>query len=589
MQAKKEITQHAQAAKMIRGYLKEMGIKGSVTSSSFSMGNSVDVDVQDLDPATRKALEDRCEPHEYGTFDGMTDSTGFKNQGLNIPQAKYVHVTCSYSDEVRQAAWDVIREYCAKHTEFTDLPVDVNDAFRARIWHNDGQTELNQFLNGSTSWLKAESAAFWAARKPKADVITLPTGAQVVGTHIEEHVHTKHGFTMHMVILGAKVTKGQFTTFLDLAKAMGGWYSKAWGTTPGGFAFKEAELAQAFMANIGALAANDSGEPSPTPPKAPAPAKLPNLAEKFRGLAEGLQAKIIHAFGDRLTNTPKRMREAQSARNEGMRLERTQKALLALATLHEAGTVPQELAGIRSKADVYERMRSKMRESTGYYDAGVDLGQPPEGADATTLALWSLLSDRTPEQKVAEELKQKLDKLKFTSIPGYFPTPPAIVQDMIDRAQLRAGMTILEPSAGSGAIACAVEDYMEGEVTVVVMERNYSLCEVLRLRGFNAEPVDFMEQQPGTFGFDRVIMNPPFEKQQDIDHVLHAFKFLKPGGRLVAIMSPSFQYHSGSKAEAFRAWIEQSGGEVTAIPAGAFKESGTDVATVMVVVDKEEA
>lgn len=585
MQVQKEMTQHAQAAKMIRGYLKEMGIKGFVTSRSFSMGNSVDVDVQDLDPATRKALEDRCEPHEYGAYDGMTDCSGAKNQGLGIPQAKYVHVRCDYSDELRQVAWDVIREYCAKHTDFTDLPADVKDAWKARFWNNDGQTELNQFLNGSTTWLKAESAAFWAARKPKADVITLPTGAPVVGTHIEEHVHTKRGFTMHMVILGGKVDRDVFDVYLSQCKMLGGWYSKAWGTTPGGFAFKEAEMAQAFMANIGALAANDSGDPSPTPPNTPAPARLPNLAEKFRGLAEGLQSKIDHAFGDRLTNTPKRMREAQSTRNEGMRLERTQKALLALAALHEAGTVPQELAGIRSKADVYDRMRSKMRESTGYYDAGVDLGQPREDADATTLALWSLLSDRTPEQEAAEELKQKLDKLKFASIPGYFPTPKPIVKMMMERADIRLNHIVLEPSAGHGAIAEEVPEC----TLLVTLEVNYSLCEILQLKGFEVYQKDFLEHQPGELQFHRIVMNPPFEKQQDIDHVLHAFKFLKPGGRLVAIMSPSFQYHSSRKAAEFRSWIDERGAEVTPIAAGAFKESGTDVATVMVVIDKEEA
>ena len=35
--------------------------------------------------------------------------------------------------------------------------------------------------------------------------------------------------------------------------------------------------------------------------------------------------------------------------------------------------------------------------------------------------------------------------------------------------------------------------------------------------------------------YDTIVMNPPFEKFQDIDHVRHAFDLLKPGGRVVAI------------------------------------------------------
>ena len=42
---------------------------------------------------------------------------------------------------------------------------------------------------------------------------------------------------------------------------------------------------------------------------------------------------------------------------------------------------------------------------------------------------------------------------------------------------------------------------------------------------------DFMKARVPMDGaqFDAVVMNPPFEKQADIDHVLHAYKMLKPG------------------------------------------------------------
>ncbi len=36
-------------------------------------------------------------------------------------------------------------------------------------------------------------------------------------------------------------------------------------------------------------------------------------------------------------------------------------------------------------------------------------------------------------------------------------------------------------------------------------------------------------------GFDKILMNPPFENGADIRHIMHALGMLKPGGRLVAI------------------------------------------------------
>jgi hypothetical protein len=83
----------------------------------------------------------------------------------------------------------------------------------------------------------------------------------------------------------------------------------------------------------------------------------------------------------------------------------------------------------------------------------------------------------------------------------------------------------------------------------------------------------------------RTPVNPPFERQQDIDHVLHAFKFLKPSGRLVAIMSASVTFRENKKTLEFREFIRQHG-HLEHNPEGSFKESGTMVNTVTVVLYK---
>jgi len=84
---------------------------------------------------------------------------------------------------------------------------------------------------------------------------------------------------------------------------------------------------------------------------------------------------------------------------------------------------------------------------------------------------------------------------------------------------------------------------------------------------------------------DRVLMNPPFEKGQDIDHVRKAFDALKPGGRLVAVMSPGPFFRSDRKAAEFRRWFSGLGGRKVELPNGAFKASGTTASSVLAVID----
>jgi protein-L-isoaspartate O-methyltransferase len=218
----------------------------------------------------------------------------------------------------------------------------------------------------------------------------------------------------------------------------------------------------------------------------------------------------------------------------------------------------------------------------GYHSYYADMGRPAAGASPEALQLWALLSDKSEEEQRADELRQRIEGLQFSNIPGYFPTPPAVVDMMLDYAQIEPHHSVLEPSAGHGAI---VERIPEDCLTVVY-EINHTLCEILQLRGFDARPTDFLEES-GEFKFDRVMMNPPFEKQQDIAHVLHAFGRLKPGGRLVSVMSASTFYRSNNNTTAFRQWLEDSGAEVVDLPEGSFKESGTGVNAKLVIIDKE--
>lgn len=532
------------------------------------MGNSVHVTVYDLPPAEYKAVNEFCSPYQYGHFNGMEDIYEYSNSRDDIPQTKYLHIKNEFSDEIRQKAWDVIRAaYCAAE----DAPESISEINNFRVDNEWADAFLYRFLNGSL--YGDEPAKFWESRA----VVAAPAAAPVsgVGYTIEEHTHTKRGFQMFIVILSDRVERDEFKALLVTAKSLRGWYTRAWQSTPGGFAFKDSDAAQSFADTLTGSTPPTDG--TPTPPRKPI-----NNAPKLRELADNMQPAIDNKLGDRLTNTPKRQREAGEARNEGRRLQRTQDALRALADLHDAGTVPAELVGVTSKKAVYDLVKTNIDYSGGYYDHGRDSGEPADTSVAA-VAIWSLISGQSEESKAADALRDKIASLQFANIPGYFPTPPAVVSLMLEHSRVEPGQTVLEPSAGSGNIADAVK---EAGASVECFEVHCTLAEILRAKGHTVTGADFIAKPPGV-KYDAVLMNPPFEKGQDIEHVKAAFDTLNGNGRLVSVMSPGPFFRSDRKAVEFREWFDNHGGEKIELPEGAFKESGTGVSTVMIVIDKD--
>lgn len=76
-------------------------------------------------------------------------------------------------------------------------------------------------------------------------------------------------------------------------------------------------------------------------------------------------------------------------------------------------------------------------------------------------------------------------------------------------------------------------------------------------------------------------MNPPFTRKTDAKHVNHAFIYwLKRGGLLTSIVCDDGQDRKDLAA------IDSSFQIVQRIPAGSFKESGTNVATLVIQLSK---
>lgn len=169
---------------------------------------------------------------------------------------------------------------------------------------------------------------------------------------------------------------------------------------------------------------------------------------------------------------------------------------------------------------------------------------------------------------------------------GFFPTPDDLADDIISDAYIRDGDRVLEPNAGTGALSRrALES--GGRVTCIEVQPHLALQLEQDDRYEAVINMDFLAISPElTQFFDRVVMNPPFDRGRDIDHVSHAIEFLAPGGLLIAIMSAGTEFRSDSKATAFRTKIERYGGRFHDLPAGSFAEAGTMVNTVVLTLRK---
>jgi predicted RNA methylase len=219
--------------------------------------------------------------------------------------------------------------------------------------------------------------------------------------------------------------------------------------------------------------------------------------------------------------------------------------------LEHSGVVPIDQQGVGGKE----------------FDAPKD--QSTDGFDNAVLDYYS-------NQKLNSRNREGVD---------YFPTPEPLGYKMMEWANMGEGDTVMEPSAGHGAIA----RYAPKGNQMVAIEPSQSLFAKLQLKagGLGRKFVNtIFENYDISNKHDVVVMNPPFGTAgaTAIAHLGKAFKHLEEGGRVVAIIP------RGSTDKKFDKWIE---GEKTAVmraevelPDIVFKQAGTKVVCRVVVVDK---
>jgi hypothetical protein len=169
----------------------------------------------------------------------------------------------------------------------------------------------------------------------------------------------------------------------------------------------------------------------------------------------------------------------------------------------------------------------------------------------------------------------------------FFATPDDLADELVKLAEINNLHTILEPSAGQGSIINAIQRYY-GKGRMV---HCYELMPVNQAILKKISRIDFLGDDFLNCNyfdkFDRIIANPPFSKNQDIQHIYKMYDCLKSGGRIVTIASKHWQLSNNKTETEFRNWLNSVNAEINEIPAGKFKDSGTMISSVMIIINKK--
>jgi hypothetical protein len=154
----------------------------------------------------------------------------------------------------------------------------------------------------------------------------------------------------------------------------------------------------------------------------------------------------------------------------------------------------------------------------------------------------------------------------------YYPTPIAVVDKIVADLGNIKGQRILEPSCGCGRFLDALR---RAGGDCFGIEYDPGRAEQARAKGHRVFRGNFLEAPP-TKDRDLVVMNPPFYGRHYAKHIWHALKFLKPGGKLVAILPASARYDHGELDDLKPRWSD--------LPVGSFSESGTNINTTVCTI-----
>ena len=163
----------------------------------------------------------------------------------------------------------------------------------------------------------------------------------------------------------------------------------------------------------------------------------------------------------------------------------------------------------------------------------------------------------------------------------FFPTPQKIVDIAQELLEHDDNSRILEPSCGIGNLVKGLEKFVDA------VEINEDCVKELKDKGIKVVKGDFLEETPKRY--DYIIMNPPFGNRNDCKHTIRAYKdWLNNGGVLVSITSSGLMNNSDKYSKEFSELYKKSGVYQEIFDCGEFKESGTNISTMISKFIKNE-
>lgn len=168
----------------------------------------------------------------------------------------------------------------------------------------------------------------------------------------------------------------------------------------------------------------------------------------------------------------------------------------------------------------------------------------------------------------------------------FFATPKEVAETVVNLATFGDKTRILEPSAGRGALINEINSFLPNKKVdcYELMDLNASYLK-RNVPNANIIGEDFL-QHDTSIKYDCIIMNPPFSKNQDITHVMKAIETCAVGGNVVSVMSNHWRTSDNKKEKAFRELLAKYDHEIIEVSGGSFKESGTNIACCIVVINK---
>ncbi|EPG2302342.1 DEAD/DEAH box helicase family protein, partial [Acinetobacter baumannii] len=165
----------------------------------------------------------------------------------------------------------------------------------------------------------------------------------------------------------------------------------------------------------------------------------------------------------------------------------------------------------------------------------------------------------------------------------WYATPEPLGFKMIEWAGVHTGDSVLEPSAGDGAIG----RFVPQDVELTMIEPTESLASRAQMANTGAKViVDTFESLESLNKYHAIVMNPPFGHAGTlaIQHIKKAFGHLYDGGRIVALVP------RGSMDSKVDEFIDSTPGAILTaeiwLPQSTFKNAGTAVSTRIIIIEK---